>query len=252
MRTVQPRPAAVNREPGGYQRGAVMRRASAASFSRGREKKNPCFAQSEIGGRKQAALGMLPAQQRLEAADPSGPQGDDGLVVQPELPSLERPPQVGLELEAGEGARMHLAVEHLEATAGRRPESAPRGRGSARRPPPPAAGRPRGPPACLRSARTVRACRRGRPLKVAWRVRRAAKGTPSADQRQRDGAARRGPRLRVVGGAHEHRAGDRRPDHLRHTALLMICALSPNAAMPVTRLPVVLPPESETELSRRT
>src|SRR4029453_13024980 len=56
---------------------------------------------------------MAPPDQALEAGDESGREADDWLVVQLEFPALDGPPQIGLELEADEGAGAHLGVEEL-------------------------------------------------------------------------------------------------------------------------------------------
>ena len=57
--------------------------------------------------------GMLPAQQRFEAAQLAGREIDDGLVVRHELVAFDRQPQVGVELEPAEDDRPHRRVEHL-------------------------------------------------------------------------------------------------------------------------------------------
>ena len=53
----------------------------------------------ELGRVEQAALGVLPADQRLEAGDLAAAEGDDRLVGEHELVALERVAQLLLELE---------------------------------------------------------------------------------------------------------------------------------------------------------
>ena len=66
--------------------------------------------------RDQAALGVAPAQQRLEAgrSTPSG-EPDDRLVVQLELAGVDRALQVGAQLEPVEHARVHRRLEQAVA-----------------------------------------------------------------------------------------------------------------------------------------
>ena len=71
----------------------------------------------ELVRREQAALGMLPAHERLEADRALGRERDDRLVDEPQLVALEGPPQVGLELEHGHRPRVHGVVEDLVAVA---------------------------------------------------------------------------------------------------------------------------------------
>ena len=71
----------------------------------------------ELGGTDETALGMLPAQQRLDRADRAVVQRDDRLVDDAQLVALERAPQVVLDRQALDRARAHRAVEHLEASA---------------------------------------------------------------------------------------------------------------------------------------
>ena len=49
-------------------------------------------------GELQALLWVLPAQQGFEAHHAPVSQGDDGLVVEHELPLLHGPPELGLQL----------------------------------------------------------------------------------------------------------------------------------------------------------
>ena len=49
-------------------------------------------------GSTQAALGVVPAQQRLDARDAAVGEADDRLVVELELAAVERPLQVGAQL----------------------------------------------------------------------------------------------------------------------------------------------------------
>ena len=71
----------------------------------------------ELAGVEQAALGMVPAHQRLEADDLAAAQGDHRLVVQLELVAVERVAQLALGLEPAHGAGPHLGVEDLAAPA---------------------------------------------------------------------------------------------------------------------------------------
>ena len=66
-------------------------------------------------GREAAALGVVPADERLDAGDAAGLQRDDRLVDEPELSRLDAAGEVGLELEPLEGARVHLLLEQLDA-----------------------------------------------------------------------------------------------------------------------------------------
>ena len=69
----------------------------------------------EVVRRDQALLRMLPPDQGFEADQAVVEQRDDGLVVDLELLPLDRLPQVRLELEAGDRARVHRGVEDLVA-----------------------------------------------------------------------------------------------------------------------------------------
>ena len=71
----------------------------------------------ELAGVEQAALGVVPAHQRLDAGDLAGAEAIDRLVVQLELVALERVAQLALGLEAAHGAGPHLGVEELAAGA---------------------------------------------------------------------------------------------------------------------------------------
>ena len=75
----------------------------------------------EIDRRDEAALGMLPADQRFDFDDALFVvvQREDGLVEHPKLAPLERPVQVGLERQTLGRAVGHAQVEHLEAIAAR-------------------------------------------------------------------------------------------------------------------------------------
>ena len=71
----------------------------------------------ELGRVEQAALGVLPAHQRLEAADLAGAKVDHRLVVERQLVALERVPQLALDLEPAHRAGPHLGVEEHAAGA---------------------------------------------------------------------------------------------------------------------------------------
>ena len=64
--------------------------------------------------RHQTALGVLPADERLEPDDPVGPEVDDRLVVGAQLVALEGAPEVALEIEALERLGAHRRVEQRE------------------------------------------------------------------------------------------------------------------------------------------
>src|SRR5207245_10125319 len=66
----------------------------------------------ELGWPDQAALGVGPTDQRLEAGDPPGPGLDERLVMQAELIARDRPAQFGLEVQPLERALMHVGTEH--------------------------------------------------------------------------------------------------------------------------------------------
>src|SRR6185312_9802935 len=59
----------------------------------------------------ETALGVAPAQQRLDARRAAVAETDDRLVVQLELVGGHRPLQVGAQLEAGEDALVHRGLE---------------------------------------------------------------------------------------------------------------------------------------------
>ena len=61
----------------------------------------------ELRGREQPALGVLPAHQRLEAADRAVAEADDRLVDDAQLVALERAAQVALGLQAPDRAGAH-------------------------------------------------------------------------------------------------------------------------------------------------
>ena len=67
----------------------------------------------EVGGVDQSALGMVPAHERLGAADGAAGQLDLGQEAQHELAALDRPAQRELGLVAARGARAHAVVEDL-------------------------------------------------------------------------------------------------------------------------------------------
>jgi len=58
---------------------------------------------------------MLPADEGFEADQAVVEQRDDGLIVDAEFLPLESPPEVGLELQPRDGARVHRGVEDLVA-----------------------------------------------------------------------------------------------------------------------------------------
>ena len=64
-------------------------------------------------GATRAALGMLPAHERLHAGHVAPREVHDRLVAQRELARVERPLQVGLQLQAGQRAGVHLGLEDL-------------------------------------------------------------------------------------------------------------------------------------------
>ncbi len=71
----------------------------------------------ELGRVEQAALGVLPADQRLEAGDLAGAQVDHRLVVEGELLAVERVPQLPFDLQPAHRAGPHLGVEEDAAGA---------------------------------------------------------------------------------------------------------------------------------------
>ena len=66
---------------------------------------------NEVLGRDEPALGMRPADERLEPLDAPGRHLDDGQVVHAELLAHQRPPQVGLQVEQLRRALAHGGVE---------------------------------------------------------------------------------------------------------------------------------------------
>ena len=69
----------------------------------------------ELDRRDQPALGMAPAQQRLDAGDGLVLEPDERLVMKLELLALERPLQVGAQLEAGHHPVVHGGLEQAVA-----------------------------------------------------------------------------------------------------------------------------------------
>ncbi len=69
----------------------------------------------EVYRRDEAALRVLPADERLEAAQAEVFERDDGLVVEHELVAFERAAHVGFELQEVDGARVHRLVEDFVA-----------------------------------------------------------------------------------------------------------------------------------------
>ena len=63
------------------------------------------------------ALGVLPADQRLEPGDLAAGEGDDRLVVEGQLLALDPLAQLALDLEPAQRAGAHLGVEELAAGA---------------------------------------------------------------------------------------------------------------------------------------
>ena len=65
----------------------------------------------EVQRRQHAAVGMVPAHQRLDADDLAGIQRHDGLVVQQHLVAVQRPAQVILQVQHRHCALVHAGVE---------------------------------------------------------------------------------------------------------------------------------------------
>src|SRR5688572_32628383 len=65
----------------------------------------------------EAAIGMLPSDQRFESRDTTAAQRNKRLVVQGEFAKLDSTPQVCLELKPLESIGVHRAVEHLVSRA---------------------------------------------------------------------------------------------------------------------------------------
>src|SRR6202008_3650785 len=72
---------------------------------------------NEFGRRNVAALGMIPAQQRLEARDLAGLQQQDRLIMDLELAVGDRLAQVELEQAARLQPLVHLALEEAMGAA---------------------------------------------------------------------------------------------------------------------------------------
>ena len=71
----------------------------------------------ELGRRHQAEVGMVPAQQRLDAEHGAVGEADLGLVVDHELALLERLPQPALQHQPLEGGRVHVVGVELVVVA---------------------------------------------------------------------------------------------------------------------------------------
>ena len=69
----------------------------------------------EVDGVDHAALGMLPAHQRLEARQLLGRQVDDRLIEDADLVLGERFAQIALERDAVVAVGAHLGAEDLDA-----------------------------------------------------------------------------------------------------------------------------------------
>ena len=65
----------------------------------------------EVSGGDQAALGVVPAQQRLHPGDVAVGQPHDRLVVQLELATVQAALEIGAQLQAGEDTGVHLGLE---------------------------------------------------------------------------------------------------------------------------------------------
>lgn len=74
----------------------------------------------ETVGRDRALCRMIPAKQGFEAQDAPGFKFDNRLIVNAELPLGESGAQVGFELQAAYGPRVHGFIEHLAARAAKR------------------------------------------------------------------------------------------------------------------------------------
>jgi hypothetical protein len=68
----------------------------------------------ELPGRHQPSNGVIPAQQRLHAQDRAGADIDLGLILENELPIVDGPRELILDLELVAHALAHLGVEQLE------------------------------------------------------------------------------------------------------------------------------------------
>ena len=71
----------------------------------------------EFGRGHEAALGVLPSHESLDAEHRGAAQAHDRLKVHAQLITLEGPAQVGLDLEALEGDRTHAPLERLDPVA---------------------------------------------------------------------------------------------------------------------------------------
>ena len=71
----------------------------------------------EVGRVELPALGVLPADQRLEAGDLAAGEGDDRLVVEAQLVAFDALAQLALDLEPAQRPGPHLGVEELAAGA---------------------------------------------------------------------------------------------------------------------------------------
>jgi hypothetical protein len=69
----------------------------------------------EAVGAEQAELGVAPANQRLEPGDHPGPEAEDRLVDERQLPALDRTSQLDLQLEALHDLGVHSGLERLVA-----------------------------------------------------------------------------------------------------------------------------------------
>ena len=78
-----------------------------------RERPNKVHA-DELARREQSTRRVLPSDQGLHAGGGSRGEVDDRLVVDLELPAVQRPLQVGLHLELEQGSHVHRGLEELE------------------------------------------------------------------------------------------------------------------------------------------
>src|SRR4051794_36439231 len=62
---------------------------------------------------------MLPPEKRFESGHTPRAKRDERLIVQPEFSLLNRPAQIGLELESYQRIGVHRAIEHLVSRAPR-------------------------------------------------------------------------------------------------------------------------------------
>ena len=68
----------------------------------------------ELDRRQQPAVGVLPADQRLEPADLPGLQPDRRLVVEDELGAVQRAPELGFQVEPGDRRVVHRGLVHAD------------------------------------------------------------------------------------------------------------------------------------------